>query len=275
MSQEREMACNELETQLDKLREATGIPKDDRWTQESSIWLKLDGISFKFLEMFVDMEKLTRDKERLENDNKRLKNEVAERDQNMEKVMRDNKEVIDEKNKKILSMTIEGLLRSPPVMEVEKKGGTLSGAHVPPGRTKCTASRSQEFRNEEIPINLLPQRTRETPSVLLATFSEQNGSEHKLTRTFGSEADIRHLVRIALIDSVRIVEGLLNSGTEDDKDLLDERAEASMFSNKPDILVVSFAGLLGPPLFAVEVTEPWGSNSQEIDPEIWDKVYDL
>ena len=121
------------------------------------------------------------------------------------------------------------LLRHAPVMEVTKKSGTLSGAYVPSGREKCTASPSVDYRNKDIP-RMFVYRCQMLPAK---------------PKTF----QLR--VRIALNDYVRNY-----------KKWLEIRAEASIFSNKPDILVVAFAGFLGQPLLAVEVKQPWDSNSQ-------------
>ena len=135
----------------------------------------------------------------------------------------------DDCKKEVRKYTIEGLLVNQHEFPFTKKGGTLSGAHSSSNYDRAMASQSRQFVNKPINPELLPDRTKRRHSSMLCKFD--GGMQ-----TFGSEADIQSYVRSALEDAVTVVQGLIDGNGDGENNLLTIRAEASMFSNRPDLI---------------------------------------
>ena len=170
----------------------------------------------------------------------------------------------DDCKKEVQKYTIEGLLVDQHEFPCTKKGGTVSGAHSSYNYDRAMASQSKQFVNKPIDPELLPDRTKRRHSIMLCKFD--GGMQ-----TFGSEADIQSYVRSALEDAVTVVQGLIDGNGDGENNLLTIRAEASMFSNRPDLIAVSYERFHGMPLFAVEVKQPWKGK---INDRIWGQVHD-
>ena len=171
----------------------------------------------------------------------------------------------DDCKKEVRKYTIEGLLVDQHEFPFTKKGGTLSGAHSSSNYNRAMASQSEQFVNRPIDPELLPERTKRRHSIMLCKFYGGRNN------TFGNEADVRSYVRSALEDAVTIVQGLIDGNGDGENNLLTIRAEASMFTNRPDLIAVSSERFDGMPLFVVEVKQPWKGK---INDRIWGQVHD-
>ena len=147
--------------------------------------------------------------------------------------------------------SIEGLWSDafPTKFAIEKSYGSVSTTHVDYKRKPATL--------EEAPFTLLTPSIEpnivKKPSTLLSFFYQVKEVDRQYIRvnTYGNEADVQAYVHAALTDAVKIFNGLLGG----EEALLKARYESSIFSNRPDHVVVG-VGSLGTPIFVAETKQP-------------------
>ena len=126
------------------------------------------------------------------------------------------------KDKFIARATIGGLLRNRDNFTIDKSAGTLSNSHVDRKRSPASAEEDCSFFLQDI-RSRLPPDVLNLPSGLLALFSTFPRKE-EFRKSFGSEADVQHIVQSVLDDAVKIANGWFG------EELLETRQEAGLFS---------------------------------------------
>ena len=172
---------------------------------------------------------------------------------------------ITAKDKFIARGTIGGLLENRDNFYIDKSAGTLSNSHVDRKRLPASAEEDYSFLLQDI-RSRLPPDVLNLPSGLLALFSTFPRKE-EFRKSFGSEADVQHIVQSVLDDAVKIANGWFG------EELLETRQEAGLFSNRPDHTIVCLTLFHSTPICAVETKQPDDDNSV-IHENMWGQVFD-
>ena len=109
------------------------------------------------------------------------------------------------KDKTIAMVTIGGLLENRDNFTIDKSAGTLSNSHVDRKRSPASAEEDCSFLLQDIRSSLPPD-VLDLLSGLLALFSTFPRKE-EFRKSYGSEADVQHIVQSALDDAVKIANG--------------------------------------------------------------------
>ena len=189
---------------------------------------------------------------------------LAAKDKELAEQNKDDR-AIAAKYKVIAMVTIGGLWQNRDNFNIDKSAGTLSNSHVDRKRLPASAEEDYSFLLQDIRSSLPPD-VLDLPSGLLALFSTFPRKE-EFRKSYGSEADVQHIVQSTLDDTVKIANGWFG------EELLETRQEAGLFSNRPDHTIVCLQRFHSTPICAVETKQPDDGNSV-IHENMWGQVFD-